>query len=165
MKNLVLSKPFGTAKKFYITKEFNDNDKYALQWYDKKLDISLSILPDIEQKDDIDGGSIPDPVHGILAPLQDKTAHGYGVHDKLWSHRVLLWELFCELGITFTQTNRIMQDIHRAAGCNRFEIWSTRLGVRWFGLLKWWHPNKAVRELQTQTLIIERGDTRDEKVN
>ncbi len=160
MKNLVLSKPIDTVKKFYVVQEATDKDEYAMEYYDKKLNITLKILPDIKKTDPIDGGSIPDMFHSVLAPLQDKTAHGFALHDKIWSHRLLLKELYEDIGMTFKETNRIMGDVHTLAKCSGFEKITTKIGLKIGGRKVWNSPDEKTRNLKDVTVVIEIGDTR-----
>lgn len=151
MKPLVIKKEFGTEGEYIITHERGDDDGYCLEWYDSKLNIILKIT----DGGDTDGGSIPNIAKGVFDPLLDKTAHGFIFHDELWRHRVYYKELYESIGITFTETNRIMQDIHKAAGCSWFERHLTRKAVRWFGWYKWRNPDNRIKVVKEPTLIIE----------
>jgi len=150
MKDLVIKKKFGTKDEYIITQEKGDTDDYCLEYTDKTLGIKLVIL----KGGDTDGGSIPNFAKGVFDPLLDKTAHGFIFHDELWRHRVLYKELYKDLGITFTETNRIMKDIHKKANCSWFEQNLTRLGVRWGGWFKWFNPEDKVKEVSKGTLKI-----------
>ena len=151
MKPLVIKKEFGTEGEYIITHERGDNDTYCLEWHDTKLNAMLKIVGG----GNTDGGSIPNIAKGAFDPLLDKTAHGFIFHDELWRHRVYYKELYEKLGMTFTETNRIMQDIHRAAGCSWLEIHLTRKAVRWFGWYKWRNPDARIKAVKEPTLIIE----------
>ena len=152
MKDLVIRKPFGTEGLFFIDQGKDDSDAFCLQYIDRKLGIKLTIY----RGGDTDGGSIPNLAKIAFDPLLDKTAHGFIFHDELWRHRVFHKKLFKELGITFSETNRIMQDIHKQAGCSFFETYLTRLGVRWGGYYKWKNPSEQIKNLKVSTLSIER---------
>lgn len=151
MKPLVIKKEFGTAGEYIITQEKGDNDEHCLEWYDEKLGILLII----NMGGDTDGGSIPNFAKGVFDPLLDKTSHGFIFHDEIWRHRVYYKELFKKIGLTFSQSNRIMQDIHRAAKCSWSEIHLTRKSVRWFGWYKWMNPDDRIKAVKEPTLIIE----------
>jgi hypothetical protein len=153
MKDLVIRKKWGTAGEYIITQDILDVDEFALQYYDKVLDVTLSIL----RGGDTDGGSIPNIAKGVFDPLLDKTAHGFIFHDELWRHRVHYKELYKSIGMTFTETNRIMKYIHTAAGCSWAERNLTRLAVRYGGWYKWNNPSERVRGVKTPTLIIKGG--------
>ena len=152
MKDLVLRKPFGTRDLFFIERAEGDTDEYVLSYIDEQLGIKLSI----KEGGDTDGGSIPSLLKGAFDPLLDKTAHGFIFHDELWRHRYVYQDLFAAHGITFTQTNRIMKEIHDQAGCGWFARNFTRLGVRYGGYWKWTHPSDAIKEVETPTLFIEK---------
>ena len=152
MKDLVIKKVFGTEGEYIITQEKEDKDNYCLRYFDKELQIKLTIL----KGGDTDGGSIPNIAKSVFDPLLDKTAHGFIFHDELWRHRVFYKDLYKELGITFTETNRIMKDIHKEANCSWFEQNLTRLGVRWGGYLKWNYPEDKIKQISSPTLIIEK---------
>jgi hypothetical protein len=132
MKDLVIRKKWGTAGEYIITQDVLDSDKYALQYYDIGLNVTLSILR---------GGD----------------TDGFIFHDELWRHRVYYKDLYEDIGMTFKQTNRIMKDIHTEAGCNWFERNLTRLAVRYGGWYKWHNPSERVMGVKTPTLIIQRG--------
>lgn len=151
MKPLVIKKEFGTAGEYVITQEKGDDDDFCLQWYDKVLGIMITITVG----GDTDGGSIPNFAKGVFDPLLHKTAHGFVTHDELWRHRVYYKELYESIGMTFSETNRIMQDIHEAAGCSWMEKHLTRKAVRWFGWYKWRNPDERIKAVKEPTLIIE----------
>jgi hypothetical protein len=153
VKDLVIRKKWGTEGEYIITQDILDVDEFALQYYDKWLDVTLSIL----RGGDTDGGSIPNIAKGVFDPLLDKTAHGFIFHDELWRHRVYYKELYKSIGMTFTETNRIMKDIHTAAGCSWAERNLTRLGVRYGGWYKWNNPSERVKSVKTPTLVIRGG--------
>ena len=152
MKDLVIKKKFGTEGEYIITQEQGDKDDYCLKYTDETLGIELIIL----KGGDTDGGSIPNIAKGVFDPLLDKTAHGFIFHDELWRHRVYYKDLYKELNITFTETNRIMKDIHKKATCSWFEQNLTRLGVRIGGYYKWTHPEERVKKVSKPTLIINK---------
>ena len=151
MKPLVIKKEFGVAGEYIITQEKGDNDDFCLKWYDENLNVSLTI----NIGGDTDGGSVPNIAKGVFDPLLDKTSHGFIFHDELWRHRVYYKELYESLGLTFTETNRIMQDIHKKAGCSWAEIHLTKRAVRWFGWFKWKYPEQRIKDVTKPTLIIE----------
>ena len=152
MKDLVIKKKFGTEGEYIITQDKHDKDDYCLKYIDEKLSIELIII----EGGDTDGGSIPNFAKGVFDPLLDKTAHGFIFHDELWRHRVFYKDLYKDLGITFTETNRIMKDIHKKANCSWFEQNLTRLGVRWGGWLKWYNPEDRIKNLTEPTLIVNK---------
>ena len=152
MKPLVIKKEFGTEGEYIIVKEDGDKDNLCLRWFDEKLGIILTI----NEGGDTDGGSIPNIAKGVFDPLLDKTSHGFVVHDELWRHRVYYEKLYKDLGITFNQTNRIMKDIHKKAGCSWFEQNLTRSAVKLFGWYKWSHPSDRIKKVNNPTLQIER---------
>jgi hypothetical protein len=154
VKDLVIRKKWGTEGEYIITQDVFDADEYALQYYDKGLDVTLSIL----RGGDTDGGSVPNIAKGVFDPLLDKTAHGFIFHDELWRHRVYYKELYEDIGMTFKQTNRIMKDIHTKAGCSWAERNLTRMAVRYGGWYKWNNPSERVKSVKTPTLIIEGGN-------
>lgn len=151
MKPLIIKKEFGTAGEYIITQELGDSDDHCLEWYDEKLKVKLTVVAG----GDTDGGSIPNFAKGVFDPLLDKTAHGFIVHDELWRHRVYYKELYESIGMTFSETNRIMQDIHEAAGCSWAEKYLTRKAVRWFGWYKWRNPEERIVQIIEPTLILE----------
>ena len=152
MKNLVISKPFGTAGEYIIQQEKNDKDKYALKYTDKKLKIELIVYPG----GDTDGGSVPNFAKGVFDPLLDKTSHGFIFHDELWRHRMYYEKVYKEIGLTFSETNRIMKEIHKKAGCNWAERNLTRTAVQFFGYWKWTHPSDRIINLDNPTLRIKK---------
>lgn len=152
-KPLVIKKYFGTEGEYVITQEKGDGDNYALSltYYGLDKPIKLTIL----KGGDTDGGSIPNVAKGVFDPLLDKTAFGFIFHDELWRHRVFYKELYEELGITFSETNKVMKAIHEEAGCSWFEQNMTRYAVRWFGWYKWLNPEDRIKEVEKPTLLVE----------
>ena len=152
MKDLVIRKPFGTEGEYIICQAKDDKDDYALKYVDTKLNIELTIYAG----GDTDGGSIPNIAKGVFDPLLDKTAHGFINHDELWRHRIYYKDLYKELGITFSETNRIMKDIHKKANCSWFERNLTRTAVQWFGYWKWTHPSDRIVKINNPTLRLKK---------
>lgn len=153
LKPLVIKKYISTEDEYIITQEKGDKDNYALSLTYNGLDkpIRLTIL----KGGDTDGGSIPNIAKGIFDPLLDKTAFGFIFHDELWRHRVYYKDLYKELGITFTETNKIMKEIHKEAKCSWFEQNLTRVAVRYGGWYKWYNPEDRIKEVNKPTLLIE----------
>lgn len=153
IKPLVIKREFGTEGEYIITQEKGDNDRFCLSlvYYGLKKPIRLRIV----SGGDTDGGSIPNFAKGVFDPLLDKTVWGFIFHDEIWRHRVYYKELYKNLGITFTESNKIMKAIHEEMGCSWFEQNLTRYAVRWFGWYKWNNPKLRIMEVKKPTLIIE----------
>jgi len=153
VKDLVIKKPFGTQGEYIITQDKKDKDDYALKYYDKKLNITLLVM----SGGDTDGGSIPNFAKGVFDPLLDKTAHGFIIHDELWRHRFFYKNEYEYYKISFKETNRIMQDIHKLAGCSWSEIYLTRTAVKIGGYYKWLNPTDRIKSVNNPTLILVEG--------
>lgn len=152
MKDLVISKTFGSEGEYIIQQLKNDTDDYALKYIDDKLKIEITIFAG----GDTDGGSIPNVAKGVFDPLLDRTAHGFIFHDELWRHRVLYKSYYESIGLTFSETNRIMKDIHKQAGCGWVQRHTARLAVQYFGFYKWNNPDDRVKNIKAPTLNIKR---------
>lgn len=154
MKDIVLRIPFKNNGTAYIEQFKGDNEEFCLKHYDKKLDLTFIIV----RGGDTDGGSIPAVAQGAFKPVLANTIHGYITHDELWAHRVLLQEQFKEYGLSFSETNRIMSDIHKKSDVSYLKRKSIYLGVQVGGYIKWSFPSDEIKNKTKQTLFIERGN-------
>lgn len=152
MKDIILRIPFANPKEAIIEQYKGDVDDFALQWEYN------GYLFTIKRGGDTDGGSIPNILAPIFDPILDEMLFGYIPHDEVWRHRYLFKDIYKDIGMTFTESNRMMKELGRRAGASWFKRNTTRLGVRWGGWWKWLHPDDEVKAVtwKTRTLFISR---------